>query len=196
MHPLLQQSKRTKSQANAILKDSGIIQILQKYGTVDIHGSYALDLMWKPDIDLIVVRKKHDWKKLLKVSEEILDSKYFKKFVFSNAIDFKGHNGIPCKGYFLQGWKPIGKLTWKVDIWIITPNQLKAFNVTSHFKKLLEQETNDSKKELIIQIKKTFLDGMHYTNNIEGKNIYEAVLEKNIKSVEAFKQTITPPHKQ
>ena len=60
MHRLLEESKRIKVQADRILKESGIIEILKDYGEIKIGGSYPLDVMLRPDLDFFVVREKHD----------------------------------------------------------------------------------------------------------------------------------------
>ena len=41
MHKPLEQSKKIKQQADKILKESGIVDILKDYGEVKIIGSYA-----------------------------------------------------------------------------------------------------------------------------------------------------------
>jgi len=40
------------SEANTLLYDYGLLEILEKYGTPNIHGSYSLNLMTWRDLDL------------------------------------------------------------------------------------------------------------------------------------------------
>src|SRR3989344_8786905 len=140
MSKLLGESKRIKEQADKIIKESGILGILKDYGEVKIGGSYALDVMLRPDLDLFVITQKHDWDKVLKISADIMKSKYFREFDFVNWIDFDDKNIDPIKGYYFQPWVPVDDQLWKMDLWLITPNQYKGSELTDHFKSLLDKE--------------------------------------------------------
>src|SRR3989344_2525844 len=146
MSNLLEESKRIKEQADRILKESGILDILKDYGEIIIGGSYALDLMLRPDLDLFVITQEHDWNKVLKISADIMRSKYFRELAFVNWIDFKDKNIDTLKGYYFQPWVALEDQLWKMDLWLITLGQYRGSELTEHFKSLLDKEKDDSKK--------------------------------------------------
>ena len=84
MHPLFETSRRMKVQADRILKESKLVEILQGYGEVKILGSYALDLMLRPDLDLFVVTPKQDWENVLKLHAHLMKQRYFRDLNFAN----------------------------------------------------------------------------------------------------------------
>jgi len=52
---LREQSRRIRSEATKVLELTGIEKVLQRYGTVELLGSYAYDVMLARDIDFHVV---------------------------------------------------------------------------------------------------------------------------------------------
>jgi hypothetical protein len=189
MHRLLEQSQKTKKQADKILKKSGILEILKDYGEIKIGGSYALNTMLRADIDVFVVTEKHDWKKVLEIQRKIMETKYWSEFDFLNRVDFKTETSMT--GYYFQPWTPIDNVLWKMDIWLITPDQDKSADLTDRFKQLLDEDPNsDEKRITILEIKEAMRKGKKYQKGVDGKLIYQAVLEKEISGIEEFKKFI------
>ncbi len=186
MHKLSEESKRVKSIADKILKESGIIKVLKDYGEVKIGGSYALDVMLRPDIDLFVIAEKHDWSKILDIQRKIMETKYFREFDFLNWIDFDSDDEdfIPC--YYFQPWVPVGRELWKIDITLITKEYDKSSEYTDHYKELLDN-LDESKRIAILEIKEAMRKGKKYIEGVDGKLIYKAVLENGIATPEEFK---------
>ncbi len=192
MHRLLEKSKELKAQADKILEESGIVEILKDYGEVKLGGSYALDVMLRPDIDLFVITKTHNWGKVLDIHAKIMRLKYFRDFNFANWVDFEDQAVTPMKGYYFQPWVPINDQLWKMDIWLITSEYDRTIELTEYYKKLLDQETDDRKRVAILEIKEVMRKDEKYVKGVDGKLIYSAVLEKGIKDVEEFKKSLRP----
>lgn len=191
MHPLLEQSQNLKSEADQILSESGLIELLKGYGDVKIAGSYTLDVMLRPDIDLFVVAVKHDWDTFFEIYTRVMKSKYFRELDFVNWIDFSNADKTNMQGYYMQPWRPVEKNLWKLDVWFITPDQDRSTELTEHFKELLDKEADDSKRILILEIKQAMRQGNKYSKGVDGKLIYKAVLEEEISSVDEFKKKYT-----
>ena len=187
MHRLLEESKRIKSQADKILKESGIVEILQSYGEVKIGGSYALNVMLRPDLDLFVITNKHDWNKLLNIQSKIMKTKYFREFDFVNWIDFKEEVSDFMPGYYFQPWVPIDDQLWKIDVWLFTPEYDKSAGTTEHFKNLLSN-ADESKRIAILAIKEAMRQGKKYIEGVHGKLIYKAVLENGVTTLKDFEE--------
>ena len=113
--------------------------------------------------------------------------KYFREFDFVNWVDFEDQSLTLMEGYYFQTWVPVENQLWKIDIWLITPEYDKSVETTEHFKKLLA-ETDESKKIAILEIKDAMKQGKKYIKNVDGKMIYEAVLENDISSLEGFEE--------
>jgi hypothetical protein len=193
---LIKESQKIKRQADKILKESGIVDMLSDYGQVKIAGSHALDLMLRPDIDLFVVADEHNWDKALEINSGILKKKYFRDVYFINWLDFENkktgntEEWIPdIRGYYFAAVKPFEGERWKLDIWLITPEYDKSRERTEHYKKLLEVATYTDRLT-ILEIKNAMREGKKYVKGVDGKLIYQAVLEKGIKSVEDFKKLL------
>ncbi|OHA19700.1 MAG: hypothetical protein A3C08_00505 [Candidatus Taylorbacteria bacterium RIFCSPHIGHO2_02_FULL_47_18] len=60
------ESERYKKNADALITESGILDILKKYGTPVFVGSYAANLMMSADIDIHILREKPYKKELNK----------------------------------------------------------------------------------------------------------------------------------
>lgn len=173
MHRLLEESQKIKKQADKILKDSRVIEILGEYGKVNIAGSYALNVMLRPDIDLFVVTENHNWDKLLDIQTKIMQLKYFREFDFINWVDFNDSSLVSIKGYYFQPWVPFDGKLWKIDIWLITPEYDKSIRTTEYFQDLLNN-VDESKKIIILQIKEAMKEGNKYKKGVDGKLIYQA----------------------
>jgi hypothetical protein len=187
MHRLLEKSKKIKSQADKILKESGIIDIMRDYGEVKIGGSYALDVMLRPDLDFFIIREQHDWNKFLDIHSRIMKLKYFSEVNFANWIDFKDADLDFMPGYYIQPRISIEGQEWKMDIWFITPEFDKSAERTDYYKKLLEKESDEGKRVSILEVKEAMRQGRKYVEGVDGKLIYKAVLEDGIGSVAEFK---------
>lgn len=190
MNTILEESRKIKIQADTILRESRIVETLSTYGEVKIGGSYALDVMLRPDIDIFVVSPEHNWRKLLDLHSKIMETKYFRELGFINWIDFKPDPSIDnwtpsIRGFYLQPVVPFEKQLWKMDIWLITPEYDKSDETTGHFKKILDK-SDESKKLSILEIKAAMRKGKKYVDGVNGRIIYRAVLENGVSTVEAF----------
>ena len=181
MSKLLDRAKNLKNTADKILSDSKITSILSEYGEIVFTGSYPLELMYRPDIDFFVLTKEHNFDLYLKLLKKIIETKYFKVVCTDNQIEL--YKGSGLKGYYIQPNIKINDENWKMDIWLTTHDQYKPH--TEKYKKLLEN-TDTSKKELILEIKATLKKGKKYKEGIDGKIIYEAVLIEGIKNLDDF----------
>ncbi len=176
-----------RNQADKILEQSGVIKILADYGEVKIGGSYALDVMLRPDIDLFVVEQEHDWEKILEIQSKIMRTRYFREFDFVNWVDFERPSPDFMRGYYFQPWVPAGDQLWKIDIWIITSEHDRSAQTSEHFKKLLDG-AGESKKIAILEIKEAMRQGKKYRPGVDGQLIYRAVLENGVTTPKGFEE--------
>lgn len=170
----LEYSSKIKEEADMILNESGIIDIISCYGQVDLIGSYALDVMYRPDIDILVHGSIHDLSKAKEVTKQILDLDYFDELCFVNKV-VPGSDKKP-QGFYLQPRKKIGQNNWKFDLWLTTHGNFDDRNVALK-KKLMNLKDVDGAREKIIILKDHFSNGTKYDHNLDGNRIYNAVID-------------------
>lgn len=82
---------------------------------------------------------------------------------------------------------PHGGTNWKFDVWYLKPDERYTNLVSdsiSKFEKILSE--NPGKRETILKIKEAYFDGVKYKDKVKSFDIYTAVLENGINSVEEF----------
>lgn len=188
MHRLLEESKKVKEQADRLLSQSRILEMLRPYGEVKIGGSYALDCMLRPDIDIFVIAREHDYAKVMNIQRAIMETKFFREFDFVNWVDFEDSEAMDMKEYYFQPWVPFEGVLWKLDISMFTSEYDRSHELTDRFKALLDAESDDTKHIAILEIKKAMREGKKYRSGVDGKLIYQAVLEKGVLSLATFEE--------
>jgi len=181
---LLLKSQELKRQADEILKDSDVVEIFSSYGEVRLVGSYALDVMSRPDLDIYVLTDEHNYEKLMSILGSVFSKNYFQQVCFANWLDTPRESGII--GYYLEPKVNIGKNRWKLDIWFMVRDQYKSY--TEKFLELLTKDNPDEKRLTILELKNHYKDGEKYKGNINGKLIYKAVLEHGVKNYQEFEK--------
>ena len=81
---LIKQSDELKQEAEQVVKDTKIINILSKIGKIDFVGSYALNLLYRPDIDLFVSTNNCTRESAVATTKELLDSGLFQTVGFAD----------------------------------------------------------------------------------------------------------------
>jgi hypothetical protein len=178
---LVEKQEILQKQADEVLGRLDLISILSKYGKAKMIGSVALGLMTWPDIDIdlesnVGVNDK-DYFKILK---EIFGKKNIKQvMLIDNRDSFEKNRpesmyvGIV---YDLDG------VDWKIDIRYLNSSNAYAEN---NLKQIKAKLTND-KIKTILKIKTALHNHSNYRKEFSGHDIYNAVLDKDISSVEEF----------
>lgn len=188
MKALLEESRSIKATADKILSESRLVETLSRYGTAKIAGSYALDVMLRPDIDLYVIAPTYEWKDMKALMNELMDQRYFSEIAFLNWIDFPAEDRVSIRGYYFQPCRWVNDVFWKLDVWLITPEFDRGAELTSKFAKLLA--VHPEKRENILIIKKAMCRDGKYEKGVDGQCIYKAVLEDGIETEEEFRKTL------
>ncbi len=167
-------SKNTKKQADLILKRTQLVESLSRFGTVHIIGSYPMDLMYNPDID-IVVTSKDIRTSSLKALEAILQKRICQKIEYGDFVKFK--RAKRPAGYIIV-LKIISKgVLWEVEIWFLSSAQKEK----KFMEKVVKQLTPE-KKKLILEFKHLINQSHISKHQISSTNIYDAVLNKKMTS--------------
>lgn len=155
-----------------VIKETGAINILSKIGKIDFVGSYALDLLYRPDIDLFVSTDDCSKNKAINTTKELLDSGLFQTVGFADWTKEKAPNSLPGFYWELVVFK--NNKIWKFDVWYTAEKKIATIEKTQ---KILEKlADNPGAKGEILKLKDELFDGVKYKNNMNGFKIYEKVL--------------------
>ncbi len=182
---LIQNSKNLFVSANEILKKTEAIEIFSKLGKVEIIGSLRLNLMYRRDIDLLVISEEVEKDKAIETTKEFLDKGIFQTVALADYQTFPAYD-MPL-GFYWELIISHEKQNWKFDVWYLKPNERYTKLVSDSiekFEKLLS--ANPEKAEIILQIKKAYFDGVKYKDKVKSFDIYNAVLERGVNSAEEF----------
>lgn len=184
---LLKWASEFKSIADEILDETDVINILSELGEVNLVGSYRLNVMYQPDLDLTVNSDSPSLENAGLVTLKLIKSGKFQTVSFTDMYN----NRLPGKsrGYYWKLTVTKNNVLWKFDIWYSTKDQDFAIKSTIKYEKLLKN--NPNKRELILSFKKQLSDGSKYVEGVTSVQIYDAVLNKgadNVKKVFEIKK--------
>ncbi|MFW6281775.1 MAG: hypothetical protein ACOC1O_03145 [bacterium] len=169
-----------KNEAEEILQE-GLYQILNKYGTPFITGSYYLDLMTWRDLDIYIDVPNES--KFFNLSFDLANYLKPDKMNYRNEINLD-RPGKPS-GLYLGIYAEIKQENWKIDLWGFKDSQIKKHKEDLYnLKQKVEKEDNKNK---ILQIKKEFCKHPLYRKKFFSMDIYNSVIENEVTSINKFK---------
>jgi mRNA interferase MazF len=168
---LLKFSSKTKKDADEILKNLDLLNILSRFGEVRIGGSYYLDLMWGPDIDINVKSENHR-SSALNFLDEILQKRLFQKVEFGDFEKFERERRpkafiVVCKIEF-------NNRKWEIEIWF------KQDFDTEYIDKIenkIKNLSSDKRLEILKIKEKRELSKLD-KHKLSSLEIYRNILEK------------------
>lgn len=180
-----------QQEAKDALKDLGLLNILSKFGTPEIIGSMALQVLTRRDIDIEIVTGNPNREDSAKVVFELVKSA-------KNRIDFDvtdnttKENPVTPRGFYI-GMKYFGNLgyperkaahpdVWTIDMWFVKNENAIGRAKTREMKDRLTEE----KRRYILEIKNALKDNPKYHQQFGGVDIYDAVINKNVTNLEQF----------
>lgn len=136
---LLKKSENFKKRADSLLKESGLIEFLSKYGKPQFTGSYELDLMMSGDIDIHVINTHLNKEKVIEILIELIRKGFFRGYIFYDFVANR-RAGFPV-GYYIGLKKGGGEYKWKIDIWFLTKTVAKQDRFIDAIRKRLNEKT-------------------------------------------------------
>lgn len=113
---LKEHSRNTKRQAETLLRSTNLLNTLKKFGNVHLVGSYPLDVMYGPDID-ILVESKNIKKSSRDVLQEIIEKRLFRKIEYGDFVKFPVENRP--RGYVLVLKTVFEEIKWEIEVWFL-----------------------------------------------------------------------------
>jgi hypothetical protein len=171
-----------RAEADHMLADSGLGPIISAAGFVMV-GSYAMHTMTWRDLDFERVAESPDWEQHWIVGKELSTSSWVWRFSCLNA--YRDPRGVHDSGFYwgLRASNPLGGPIWKLDLWTARKGEF-ALDKREKWSRLLTEEN----RLHILAIKEALCNTPEYRRTILSVHIYEAVLENNIRGLEAFRE--------
>jgi len=82
---LIQKSQHLQNSADLAVKNTNIVKLLETIGKIEFVGSYALGLLYRPDIDLFVLDKDCSKDNAIAMTKQLIDSDVFQTVGFANG---------------------------------------------------------------------------------------------------------------
>jgi hypothetical protein len=171
-----------RAEADRLLA-SGLRDILSMYGEVCLHGSYVLRLMTWRDLDIRIVRQEQDRTQFFFLGERIANHLSPHRMHFRNEMAGLTER-LPRGLYWGIYLGDERKGAWKLDIWAVSPGDHEA--TAARTKHLCERLTSDE-RIAILKLKSELWSHPEYRRGFSSQDIYEAVLERGIRDLTAFR---------
>jgi hypothetical protein len=171
-----------KKEADEILYQKGLLEILHAFGIPHVHGSYLLDLMTWRDLDIYLQSDSISETEFFKLGEQVCSAFAPVKMSYRNERN-ANTPGLPPGLYWgvYLGNERAG--AWKIDIWAVTAQECQQ---RLHYCDSIKEKLTPEAAQTILEIKSTCWTDADYRRSYSSADIYKAVLENNIATVEEF----------
>jgi len=169
----LERASRLRKEADAVLEMIGFYDILRPYGKVFPNGSYFLDVMVYPDIDLYITKVTLD--QLFAIGAQIARSELVIQVLISKVDD----PALLPGGLYLKPRIQYGDWgrPWKIDIWSLSEEVIQGKMADMyHFQSKLTPEL----RQTIIRYKLSILTPEKRTPMYSGYYIYKAFIDEGL----------------
>lgn len=181
MNNLLDKSRQIKKDADKFLSDSKLIEILKKFGKVEITGSYVADLMMNGDIDIHLFSF-FDKNKAQKILSYLIDNTKFTGYMLFDWVTYR-NPALPVGYYIGLKQKVKGyEHQWKVDIWLIEKSREKCGDYMKKIKNVSAEE------KLAILALKEWRDAKR--PDLSSTKIYDAVIDRDVRTIQELKREL------
>ena len=172
-----------EAEANRLLYEYGILEIMTKYGIPFVTGSYALGLMTRRDLDINIETEKIAEEKFIRMGGKIAATVKAWRITYMNEFLYR-HPRLPL-GLYLGVQTSIldGQKEWNIDIWALNADYAHQ---NKRFINDLQTSIDDTKRQLILEIKYKSNQHPGYQRTFFSTDIYNAVIYNGIKTTEEF----------
>lgn len=173
------ESNCLKAEAEAIIRDLDLLELLRPHGDARIVGSVALDLVVKPDIDIHLLSITDD---LMSVAVAVRQSLLGKAGVENIRLsDYRDRGGLKVG---IDSYP--GRLAdWSIDLWVTNDHETTGFALVDRLARRLPEEN----RRAILEIK----HALHAEGRLQdgmSARIYAAVVDHGVRSVIGFEDHI------
>ena len=175
MKSVFSKSKEIKKEADELLSQFKLVELLSQYGSVHITGSYDLDLMFKKDIDISLVNNNISVAEFSELGKELIDRLNTPSVYYRNTritpVDKRPENSL---------YWGIRTGDWFIDIWAMNSEVYRRAD--SYIRKIKSQLTEE-RRLIILSLKEDMLKSNRYSREFGSRELYDAVLNYNVKDL-------------
>lgn len=174
-----------KGEADHILYELGFLHRLNRFGSTVVSGSYFLEVMTWRDLDLYLAvdADEMDEAAFFDLGKEIVTCIHPSKMNYRHT--YGGQSRHLPQGYYWGCYAQIQSYDWKVDVWAISPEETARKQQKLHD---IKTNMNDMQRLAIMQIKHSLHHHPLYRKHFFSLDIYNAVLEDRVDSVDGFRK--------
>jgi hypothetical protein len=172
-YPPIERAALLRQEAEFILQEVGLFRSLALRSTLKYTGSYFMDTMVYPDLDVYVAEVSQE--EMFQIGAEAAASPLVRQVVFEKG-DLPNLPG----GLYLKVRVDYGEWgrPWKVDIWSIEDALIE---VKQHEMERLRQKMTSELREQIIGYKDSLITSEMRTPMFSGYFIYKAFLDEGLR---------------
>ncbi|MBA2278834.1 hypothetical protein H0V99_00105 [Candidatus Saccharibacteria bacterium] len=189
MNHAFEHSRKIKEEAEQLLTQTKLENLLAKFGQVNLDGSYAYNLMVDRDLDFGVAVRSVTPEIRAEIARTFASQSWAYSVNITDRVNFEplSNLGAP-RGLYLGLTIPFPIERWNIDVWFVVSEDLPQDNIAN-----LVQNATSEQRSAILQIKYDLMQSGQKQKGQTSSEIYKAVLQKNIKTTAEFLelQTLT-----
>jgi hypothetical protein len=173
-----------RAEGTAILEDRGLRALLESFGRVVVHGSYALDLMAWRDLDIYLCPRDSG----LDVSTFFSLGSQVAQLLRPHRMHFRDETRVQTEGLpkgLYWGLHLPGDVEpgWKIDLWAIDEEELRRLTA---YQVWVAERLTPASRAAILAIKSVVCRHSEYRRRFGAKHIYDAVLGCDVTTLDGF----------
>lgn len=169
-------------EADRLLYEYGLLDILKRYGRVFVVGSYQMQVMTWNDLDIYMDRDDLNDRNYYNLVTDIIQE--------MTPIRFDGHLSIDRNSAFLGVETRISEKRWNLDIWWKEKSEIEEALARARNMAACMEERPEIKRA-VMEIKRDLIARKLYgfdkgKKHYHSQEIYEAVFDDGILTAEQF----------
>jgi len=173
---------RLQKEADGLMAQVHLPELLKEYEEWFVGGSYAYHLMCWRDLDIYVLDREHNLKRAFNVAYELAVRLKARKVRFTNNVDSE-----PKGLYWGIKMGDERRGAWKWDLWMLDREDYERHQ---KYVAALHKRMTPSARLAILEIKGAYWQKREYRDTITSDQIYRAVLDHGVTSTEQFAEFV------
>ncbi len=179
---LFEQNNRIKEEADNILHENRLLEILGAYGKPYVSGSYALNLMTWRDLDIYLETDLISDERFFQLGGELCAALSPLRMNFRNERIAKA-DGLPDGLYWGIYLGDERQGAWKIDVWAVCPKECERL---IKYCEAIREQLDEITSGAILSIKSQCWQDPEYRRTYSSAHIYETVLRGGARDLQGF----------
>lgn len=175
-------AQKLKDEADNLLQETKLKELLSEFGDTELGGSYAYDLLVDRDLDFGVVVKKMTPEIRSDIVSLFAKQNWAYSVNMTDRINFEPLSNLQApRGLYVGLTIPFPTERWNIDIWFMITDELPKDQLAERILQATAEQ-----KAIILTIKYELMKMGRKHKGITSAEVYEAVLFKNVKTTSEF----------